>query len=104
MMKVECNDGCDQEFVLISYGKEKVTSRVDRVGFSCHHCGHVYTAYYENEKIRTLNALITVMMERPAKGGLTEKQIEALDIRISNTKKKVSVEMERLKKMVESKA
>ncbi|WP_340014648.1 hypothetical protein [Paenibacillus sp. FSL K6-1318] len=102
MMKVECTDGCGEEFVLVSYGKEKVLPRVDRVGFSCPHCGHVYTAYYENEKVRTFNALLTVLMQRPGKGGLTKRQIQGIDVRIANTKKKLAAEMKRLKIMVES--
>ncbi|PAF31857.1 hypothetical protein [Paenibacillus sp. 7516] len=103
MMKMECNEGCGEEFVLISYGKEEVLPKVNRVGFSCPHCGHVYTAYYENEKVRTFNALLTVLMQRPGKGGLTKRQVQGIDVRISNTKKKLDAEMKRLKTMVESK-
>lgn len=104
MLPMTCGDGCGQDFILISHGKEEVMPGVDRVGFSCPHCGKVYTAYYSNRKVEQLHAQLAELQERPAKGGLTRRQVEGIIVRFKNTKKKLDSEMERLRNEVEGKS
>lgn len=72
--------------------------------FSCPHCGKVYTAYYSNRKVEQLHAQLAELQERPAKGGLTRRQVEGIIVRFKNTKKKLDSEMERLRNEVEGKS
>ncbi|MGF6356167.1 hypothetical protein ABIE27_004082 [Paenibacillus sp. 4624] len=101
MIPMNCSEGCGQDFVLISYGKEQVKHGVDRVGFSCPHCEKVYTAYYSNRIVEKLHDQLAELQQRPAKGGMTRRQVQGISIRIKNTKKKLATEMARLRKEVE---
>lgn len=101
MLPMTCSDGCGQDFVLISHGTEQVLPGVDRVGFSCPHCGKVYTAYYSNRKVEKFHAELAELQQRPAKGGLTRRQLEGIIVRIENTKKILAAEMKRLRIQVE---
>ncbi|OUM85686.1 MAG: hypothetical protein BAA01_09465 [Bacillus thermozeamaize] len=101
MINLVCNEGCGQEFILISYGTEIVKDDVERVGFSCPHCGKVYTAYYQNSVTKQLQEELAAL-QRKLRRGISAKQADSLDKRIRKTKRKLAAAMDDLRKEVEA--
>jgi hypothetical protein len=101
LLNLVCNEGCGQDFILISYGSEVVKGDIERVGFSCPHCGKVYTAYYQNSVTKRLKEELSAL-QRKLRRGMSAKQADCLDKRIRKTKRKLTVAMDKLRKEVEA--
>jgi len=101
LINLVCNEGCGQEFILISYGTEIVKDDVERVGFSCPHCGKVYTEYYQNTAIKKLQEELAAL-QRKLRKGISAKRADSLDKRIKKTKRKLAAAMDNLRKEVEA--
>ena len=102
MIKVTCSEGCGEEFIILSLGREPIQRGIERVGFSCPHCGQVYTSYYANHKINELNAKLSELQQRPGQVPMNQRQIASLETQISNVKKRLALEMSNLRKKMES--
>ena len=95
LVKLECNQGCGQEFLLISIGAEVVRDDIWKHGFRCPHCGKEYIAYYTNEGIRRMQELQKQLQAKPTKKN--KKLIKDLAKRIEAGMERLKEEMEHAK-------
>lgn len=102
MLNLTCNDGCGQDFILIEYGKEVIKEDIERVGFSCPHCGKVYTSYYSNDKVNALLDKLTNLKRKPKNIKFTPATLKVYEKEVAKAKKELAEAMDTLRKEVES--
>lgn len=101
MKKVCCDAGCGEEFFILRFVAVPVRDDIERVGFDCPHCGHKYTAYYTNKKIKALTERQKILLKQSDPRGRTQGQVRGILRRIEATKQQIKAEMDKLRKEVE---
>lgn len=49
-----CDAGCSQAFTIESFKLDLLPDEIEKIYFTCTHCGHEYLAYYTDAEIRKL--------------------------------------------------
>lgn len=101
MKKIFCDAGCAQEFIILKLVTVPVRDDIERVGFDCPHCGHKYTAFYTNKKIKALQEQQKVLLKQSDPRGRPQGQVKGILRRIEATKQQIKAEMDKLRKEVE---
>lgn len=101
MIKVTCNEGCNEEFILISLGTEQLKEDIERVGFSCPHCGKVYISHYTNDEIKELKDKLSKLLKKSRKRNISnyligkyQKQVDNIQVQIKTTSDNLRKEIE----------
>lgn len=102
MKKVICNDGCNQEFILISPGIEIVKNDIENVGFNCPHCDKRYTLFYTNGHIKQLQDDQRKLLAKSDPTKLTQGQLKGILNRIEAKKREINEAMKKLKNEIEA--
>ncbi len=102
MKKALCDAGCGLEFFILKFEAVPVRDDIERLGFDCPHCGHKYTAYYINKKIKVLQEKQRILLRQSDPRGRTQGQIKGTLRRIEVIKRQIKAEMDRLRKEVEA--
>lgn len=66
-MQTHCDAGCQQAFAVEQFETKRIHDGIDKVFFTCPHCGHEYVAFYTDPEIRDLQAKIRRIQQRFAK-------------------------------------
>lgn len=101
MRKLICNDGCEQEFILLEFGVARVRNDIEKVGFQCPHCSKEYTAYYTDDHIKKLQEEQRILLSKSDPRKLTELQLKGVLSKINNKKNQIKSAMEKLRKEIE---
>lgn len=96
MIKLKCDKGCKQEFILIGLGTEVIRSDIQKHGFTCPHCGKEYISYYTNSGIRAMQEMQRGLATHSKSRTSKYKRI------IKDLQKRIQVGMDRLKEEIEN--
>lgn len=102
MIKIECNEGCGKDFILISHGTEIVSDGIERVGFSCPHCGKVYTAYYSNDEVKELHSKLIKLQKMASTIKFSPARLKAYELEVKRIKGQLKKKIDELRERVES--
>ena len=91
-LRLICNKGCKQEFILVGVGAETVRDDIWKHGFACPHCSKEYISYYTNAGIRELQELQRQLIKKPKKNKRLLKDLKA----------RIKTGMDRLKEEIEN--
>lgn len=64
MMKTHCDAGCQHSFEFGDFSIDQLGGGVEKVYFTCPHCGKEYVAFYTDDEIRKLQARIRRVQRR----------------------------------------
>lgn len=100
MKNIYC-DKCKKEFVA-EVKTEKLEGNIERVYFTCPHCGKDYTSYYTNILVQIKQRKVRELAEKYEKErGKNPRQAEKTFKQYQKAKKAVGEEMENLRKRAE---
>lgn len=57
-IKTHCDAGCQKAFEIEDFQMVRIGDGVDKVYFTCPHCGHEYISFYTDPEIRELQSRI----------------------------------------------
>ena len=94
-------DECKKQFI-INIKVQELKNGVERVYFTCPHCGKEYTSYYTNVLIKRKQDKIKQLQEKYNNvRGKDIKQANSLYKQYEKLKKEIGKDMENLRKRVE---
>jgi len=102
VIKMTCDEGCNEEFILISLGTEQVKDDVERVGFSCPHCGKVYISHYSNDEINKLKDDLSKALKKSRKRNLSNYLIKKFEKQVNDIQAQIKTTSENLRKEIEA--
>ncbi|MOA27870.1 hypothetical protein D3C78_1487730 [compost metagenome] len=63
-MKTHCDAGCKQAFEFEDFSIAKLDGGIEKLYFTCPHCGKEYVSFYADAEIRKLQARIRRVQRR----------------------------------------
>lgn len=95
-------DKCKKEFI-IEVKTEKLEGNIERVYFTCPHCGEDYTSYYTNVLVQIKQRKVKELADKFEKErGKSPRQAEKTFRQYQKAKEAVGEEMEKLRKRVKT--
>lgn len=97
-----CDEGCNEEFILISLGTETVKDDIERTGFSCPHCGRVYISQYSNDEIKKLKDDLSKVLKKTRKRNLSNYLIKKFEKQVDDIQAQIKTASDNLRKEIEA--
>jgi hypothetical protein len=95
LVRLTCDKGCKQEFILTKPGAAIVREDILKTYSNCPHCGQEYISYYTNGPIRELQEMLRILQSGTQSNKRKTKRL------IKDLKDRIQVGMERLKEDIE---